>query len=98
MSAIVAISAGAPGSSTLFTSLRGPRRRCSHFEDSLETQQASYEIQPRVFYEDFKDYVLYVQEVKAGTGVANWRNVFLADLSAPALAAHHQRRPSDRRQ
>jgi LPS export ABC transporter permease LptG/LPS export ABC transporter permease LptF len=51
--------------------------------DSLATQQASYEIQPRVFYEDFKDYVLYVQEVKAGTGVANWRNIFLADLSVP---------------
>jgi LPS export ABC transporter permease LptG/LPS export ABC transporter permease LptF len=51
--------------------------------DSLATQQASYEIQPRVFYEDFKDYVLYVEEVKAGTGVANWRNIFLADLSDP---------------
>ena len=45
-------------------------------ENSLATSQASYEIQPRVFYEDFKDYVLYVQEVKAGTGVANWRNIF----------------------
>ncbi len=52
-------------------------------ENSLATQQASYEIQPRVFYEDFKDYVLYVQEVRAGTGVANWRNIFLADLSDP---------------
>ena len=51
--------------------------------DSLATSQASYEIQPRVFYEDFKDYVLYVQEVRAGTGVANWRNIFLADLSQP---------------
>ena len=53
-------------------------------ESSLATSQASYEIQPRVFYEDFKDYVLYVQEVKAGSGVANWRNIFLADLSDPA--------------
>jgi len=52
-------------------------------ENSLATQQATYEIQPRVFYEDFKDFVLYVQEVKAGTGVANWRNIFLADLSDP---------------
>ncbi len=49
--------------------------------DSLVSSQASYEIQPRVFYEDFKDYVLYVQEVKVGSGVANWRNIFLADLS-----------------
>jgi LPS export ABC transporter permease LptG/LPS export ABC transporter permease LptF len=52
-------------------------------ESSLATSQASYEIQPRVFYEDFKDYVLYVQEVRAGAGVANWRNIFLADLSQP---------------
>jgi LPS export ABC transporter permease LptG/LPS export ABC transporter permease LptF len=50
-------------------------------EGSLKSSQASFEIQPRVFYEDFKDYVLYVQEVKAGSGVANWRNIFLADLS-----------------
>src|SRR5580658_9567235 len=27
-------------------------------ENSLANAQASYEVQPRVFYEDFKDYVL----------------------------------------
>ncbi|MGO8756567.1 MAG: LptF/LptG family permease [Terracidiphilus sp.] len=53
-------------------------------EQSLETSQASYEIQPRVFYEDFKNYVLYVQDVRAGTGAANWRQVFMADVSDPA--------------
>jgi LPS export ABC transporter permease LptG/LPS export ABC transporter permease LptF len=53
-------------------------------ENSLKTSQASYEIQPRIFYEDFKDYVLYVQDVKAGTGAANWRKIFMADLSDPA--------------
>jgi LPS export ABC transporter permease LptG/LPS export ABC transporter permease LptF len=52
-------------------------------ENSLATSQASYEIQPRVFYEDFKDFVLYVQEVHTGSGVANWHNIFLADLSDP---------------
>jgi LPS export ABC transporter permease LptG/LPS export ABC transporter permease LptF len=52
-------------------------------ENSLKTSQASYEIQPRIFYEDFKDYVLYVQDVKAGTGAANWRKIFMADLSDP---------------
>jgi LPS export ABC transporter permease LptG/LPS export ABC transporter permease LptF len=50
-------------------------------EQSLETSQASYEIQPRVFYEDFKNYVLYVQDVRAGTGASNWRQVFMADVS-----------------
>ena len=33
-------------------------------EQPLETSQASYEIQPRVFYEDFKNFVLYVQDVR----------------------------------
>jgi LPS export ABC transporter permease LptG/LPS export ABC transporter permease LptF len=52
-------------------------------EQSLETSQASYEIQPRVFYEDFRNYVLYVQDVRSGTGAANWRQVFMADVSDP---------------
>ncbi len=34
-------------------------------EQSLETSQASYEIQPRVFYEDFNNFVLYVQDVRS---------------------------------
>ena len=53
-------------------------------QQSLETSQASYEIQPRVFYEDFRNFVLYVQDVRAGTGAANWREVFMADVSDPA--------------
>jgi LPS export ABC transporter permease LptG/LPS export ABC transporter permease LptF len=53
-------------------------------EQSLETSQASYEIQPRVFYEDFRNYVLYVEDVRSGTGAANWRQVFMADVSDPA--------------
>ena len=50
-------------------------------EQALETSQASYEIEPRVFYENFKNFVLYVQDVRAGTGAANWRQVFMADVS-----------------
>ena len=34
-------------------------------EDSLKDSQASFEVQPRVFYEDFRNYVLYVQECAA---------------------------------
>jgi LPS export ABC transporter permease LptG/LPS export ABC transporter permease LptF len=52
-------------------------------EQALETSQASYEIEPRVFYENFKDFVLYVQDVRAGAGAANWRQVFMADVSDP---------------
>ena len=53
-------------------------------EQTLETSQASYEIEPRVFYEDFKNFVLYVQDVRAGTGAANWRQVFMADITDPS--------------
>ena len=52
-------------------------------ENSLANAQASYEVQPRVFYEDFKDYVLYVQDVRASAGAANWRGIFLADVTNP---------------
>ena len=45
--------------------------------------QASYEIQPRVFDEDFKNTVLYVQNVISGTGAANWKQVFMADITNP---------------
>jgi len=53
-------------------------------EQALETSQASYEIQPRVFYEEFHNFVLYVQDVRAGAGAANWRQVFMADVSDEA--------------
>src|SRR6202020_2949748 len=39
--------------------------------------------QPRVFYEDLKNVVLYVADVRAGTGAARWHQVFLADLTDP---------------
>jgi LPS export ABC transporter permease LptG/LPS export ABC transporter permease LptF len=52
-------------------------------EDSLKSSQASFEVQPRVFYEDFHNYVLYVQDIRATSGAAKWRKVFLADLSTP---------------
>jgi LPS export ABC transporter permease LptG/LPS export ABC transporter permease LptF len=50
-------------------------------EQSLAASQASYQIQPRVFYEDFHNRVLYVQDVRGGAGAANWRQVFMADVS-----------------
>ena len=52
-------------------------------QQALETSQASYEIQPRVFYEDFKNTVLYVQDVRGGVGASNWRQVFMADVADP---------------
>ena len=53
-------------------------------QDSALASQASYEIQPRVFYEDFKNTVLYVQNVISKTGAANWQKVFMADITDPS--------------
>lgn len=52
--------------------------------DELKSSQASFEVQPRVFYENFRNYVLYVQDVQPAAGAALWRHVFLADLTQPA--------------
>jgi LPS export ABC transporter permease LptG/LPS export ABC transporter permease LptF len=53
-------------------------------EDNLKSSQASFEVQPRVFYEGFPKIILYVQDVKAMSGGALWKGVFLADLTDPA--------------
>jgi len=53
-------------------------------EDNLKSSQASFEVQPRVFYEGFPKLILYVQDVKAMAGGALWKGVFLADLTDPA--------------
>ncbi len=55
-----------------------------HLQDRLKASQASFEIQPRVFYEDFKNIVLYVQDAIPTKGQALWRGIFLADISDPA--------------
>ncbi len=53
-------------------------------QDRLKTSQASFEVQPRVFYEGFPKIVLYVQDVKSAQGAAIWKGVFLADISTPS--------------
>jgi LPS export ABC transporter permease LptG/LPS export ABC transporter permease LptF len=71
----------------LFNSLYlGPRANQAILElqHSLESSQASFEIQPRVFYEDFKNTVLYVQNVRPGTGASHWQRLFIADVADPA--------------
>ena len=52
--------------------------------DSLKSSQASFEVQPQVFYEEFKNRVLYVQGATPAAGAALWHHVFLADLTDPA--------------
>jgi LPS export ABC transporter permease LptG/LPS export ABC transporter permease LptF len=53
----------------------------ARLEDKLKGSQVSFEIQPRVFYEGFPKYVLYVQDVKSAEGAAVWKDVFMADIS-----------------
>ena len=53
-------------------------------QDRLKTSQASFEVQPRVFYEGFPKAVLYVQDVVNAQHTAIWKGVFLADLSTPS--------------
>jgi lipopolysaccharide export LptBFGC system permease protein LptF len=51
----------------------------ARLQDRLKASQASFEVQPRVFYEGFPQLVLYVQNVKAAQGAAIWKGVFIAD-------------------
>ncbi len=51
-------------------------------QESLKSSQVPYEVQPRVFYEQFRNYVLYVQNTSADQSV--WHHIFLADLSTPS--------------
>ncbi len=55
----------------------------ARLQDRLKTSQASFEVQPRVFYEGFPKAVLYVQDVVSAQRTAIWKGVFLADLSNP---------------
>jgi LPS export ABC transporter permease LptG/LPS export ABC transporter permease LptF len=59
-------------------------RALTGLQDKLKSSQASFEIQPRVFYEEFKNHVLYVQDAVPSKGQSLWRGVFLADVSDPS--------------
>jgi len=56
----------------------------ARLQNKLKSSQASFEVQPRVFYEDFKNMVLYVEDVRSGSNASEWRGVFLADVSDPS--------------
>jgi LPS export ABC transporter permease LptG/LPS export ABC transporter permease LptF len=84
---IVSIVAAAALGLGLFNSLYlAPRAAAGLLKlgNSLKSSQASFEVQPRVFYENFRNYVLYVQDVQPAAGAALWHHVFLADLTHPA--------------
>jgi LPS export ABC transporter permease LptG/LPS export ABC transporter permease LptF len=51
--------------------------------ETLKISQATAEVPPRVFIEEFPNRVLYVRDVVAGP-VVHWKGVFLADMRSPA--------------
>ncbi len=55
----------------------------SRLQQKLRTNQASFELQPRVFYENIANSVLYVQDVVTANDRSVWKGVFVADVSRP---------------
>ena len=67
------------------TAVLAPRSAAAltDLQKNMASSQISFEVQPRVFYEEFKGYVLYVEDVSTASGGAVWKNVFLADITTP---------------
>jgi LPS export ABC transporter permease LptG/LPS export ABC transporter permease LptF len=55
----------------------------ARLQNKLASSLISFEVQPRVFYEGFKNHVLYVEDVSGSAGEAVWKNVFDADITLP---------------
>jgi LPS export ABC transporter permease LptG/LPS export ABC transporter permease LptF len=55
----------------------------ARLQTKLAATEISFEVQPHVFYEGFKNHVLYVEDVTSASGTAVWKNVFDADISVP---------------
>jgi LPS export ABC transporter permease LptF/LPS export ABC transporter permease LptG len=54
-------------------------RKMNRMETGLSASQAPYEIQPRVFNEQFPNLLLYLEDVTGSR--SSWRGVFIADLT-----------------
>jgi hypothetical protein len=59
------------------------QRELNRRSETLKISQATAEIQPRVFIEDFPNMVLYVRDVIPGP-IVRWQGVFLADTRPPS--------------
>ena len=74
-----ALALGAAGITLCMTVWLGPIsiRTLRSLEERLRSTQVSFEVQPRVFNEQFPHLVLYVQDISAAA--MNWHGVFLAE-------------------
>ena len=54
-------------------------RKMNRMETGLKASQVPYEIQPRVFIEQFPNLLLYLEDVTGSR--SSWRGVFIADMT-----------------
>ena len=59
-------------------------RKMNRMETGLKASQVPYEIQPRVFIEQFHNLLLYLEDVTGSR--SSWRGVFIADMTQPNQA------------
>jgi LPS export ABC transporter permease LptF/LPS export ABC transporter permease LptG len=58
-------------------------RALVQLQNRLRDTTPSLDVQPRVFYENIANYVIYVGDVTNQGGRSLWRNIFVADVSRP---------------
>jgi LPS export ABC transporter permease LptG/LPS export ABC transporter permease LptF len=75
------VAAGACATTTLYLNPIA-QREFHAIAETLKISQATAEVPPRVFIEEFPNRVLYVRDVVAGP-VVHWKGVFLADMRSP---------------
>ena len=78
--AIIATLAAAATLWVMIVAIPTGNQRYTEITFSLLTQRMESEIQPRVFFEDFPNRVLYIQDVAPGGG---WGRVLIGDTSNP---------------
>ena len=78
--ALLSILAWAATSYVLLVAVPDANQRFREITFSIVAERAEGEVRPRVFFEDFPDFVVYVREVSPGGG--GWADVFMADNRA----------------
>lgn len=78
---LAVLAAGACAVTTLYLNPIALREFHS-IAETLKISQATAEVPPRVFIEEFPNRVLYVRDVVSGP-VVHWKGVFLADMRPP---------------
>lgn len=68
----------------MFEALPDANQKFRDITWSIISQKVENDIHPRVFFEDFPGYVLYVRDAVPGEG---WKNVLVADTTSPERTA-----------